>query len=84
MTIREEFTAHRLTEEAMADTKQLAERFSELFNEVERLVPTYPGNGREMALVRTHLQVACFYTNRALALHPKNTPMPSVDLEKAE
>lgn len=72
MTIRSEFTVHRLNADGMRKAEQLAEDFSALLDKLETLVPTTAGNGREQALVRTHMQLACFYAKRAMALHPAN------------
>jgi hypothetical protein len=63
------FRVHRLNEIGLAGAGKLAEHFSDLL----RVVESYSGTeGRDIALVRTHLQLACFYAKRALAEHPEN------------
>jgi hypothetical protein len=71
VTIRHEFTVHRLTGEGMVKAAEIAEEFSKLLDRVEVLVPQAGDNARELALVRTKLQEACFFAKRAMALHPK-------------
>jgi hypothetical protein len=48
----------------------IAERFSDLLNALEAEIGSTPENGREMAIVRTKLQEACFFAKRAMAVQP--------------
>ena len=75
--IRDEFQVHLLNDEGIAKARELAGKFSTLLNDLEQLAACQPGqrdspNGREMALVRTHLQDAAFWAKRAIAVHPAN------------
>ena len=67
MKVRDEFTVHRLNDAGMTGAVGIASGFSHLLNGLEEICGK---DGREMALVRTKLQEACFYAKRALAQHP--------------
>lgn len=69
MAIRQEFTVHRLNDNGMDRAEELALQFSGFLSEVERLCGA---DGREMAIVRTKLQEACFFAKRAIAVLPEN------------
>lgn len=66
---RNEFKVHRLNETGMAKAIHLADGFSDFLSEVEGICGA---DGREMAIVRTKLQEACFFAKRALAEKPEN------------
>ena len=68
--MRAEFTVHRLNPDGMRKAVAIAESFSALLDELERDIPSSATNARDMALVRTKLQEACFFAKRAMALHP--------------
>jgi len=75
MPIREEFQSPLLNDAGLAHALELAEEFSRLLDKVEELTKCSLGahpapNGREVALVRTHLQDASAWAKRALAKHP--------------
>lgn len=82
-----EFEVHILNEQGIANAKRLAEVFDGALTEIETLVPfgysrvpftssdgqpKPQSNGRELALVRTHLEIASFYAKKALAIHAEN------------
>ncbi len=74
--IRDEFKVHKLNAAGLDRANELAAGFSELLNNVEGICtpkgdPRGPG-GRELALVRTHLEQASYYAKRAMALQPEN------------
>lgn len=71
MTIRREFQVHRLNAEGMIKAERLAEAFSTLLDGIEA-ASNADVAGRELALVRTHLQDACFWAKRAMAVAPEN------------
>lgn len=71
--MRPEFTVHLLNSGGLDAVHALAEDFSDLLNAVEARCGT---EGREMAIVRTHLQEACFFAKRSLALRPENQKVP--------
>lgn len=75
--VRPEFDVHMLNPEGIEKARDLARGFSLLLNDVEALCGK---DGREMALVRTHLQEAAFFAKRAMALDPKNQ-LKSTDTE---
>jgi hypothetical protein len=60
------FQVHRLNPSGMKKAVQLAEAFNQLLTNLE-LPP-----GRESALVRTHLELASFYSKKAMASQPEN------------
>ena len=68
-TIRNEFKVHMLNEKGKHKASELAEEFSQLLNNVESICGSA---GRELALVRTHLEQAAFYAKRAMASQPEN------------
>lgn len=68
-TIRPEFQVHRLNDAGMAKAIKIAEDFSALLIAAEE---TCGSGGREMALVRTHLEQAAFYAKRAMASKEEN------------
>jgi len=78
-----EFEVHLLNDEGIAKAKALAVAFDELLTKIEKLSLrppeqggiTLPGhfiNGREMAIVRTHLEIASFFAKKAMAVLPEN------------
>jgi hypothetical protein len=75
--IRDEFKVHILNEDGIARASSLAEEFSRTLNAVETISGT---DGREMALVRTHLQLASFYAKRAMASRPENQREVPIEL----
>ena len=67
--IRDEFSVHMLNELGLDRAKQIAAMFSNLLDNLEDITP---GNGREMAVVRTKLQEAAFFAKRAIAMQLEN------------
>lgn len=67
--IREEFDVHVLNHEGLRKARDIASCFSTLLNDLEEHCGK---DGREMALVRTHLQQANFFAKRAMATRPEN------------
>lgn len=67
------FKVHRLNTQGIQAAEQLAKDFTALLRKVEALAAA-PGQpaGRELALVRTKLQEACFNAKRAMAMNPAN------------
>ena len=66
--IRPEFTVHMLSESGVTEARTHAEGFSALLDGVEALGVT----GRRLALVRTHLEDACFQAKKGIAELPEN------------
>lgn len=63
--IRPEFTFHRLNREGIEQAKYIAQIYSNLLDELEKI--NGPA-GREMAIVRTKLEEASFFSKKALAV----------------
>lgn len=61
------FKTHLLNEAGIAKAKALAEAFDDLANKL----PT-GGDPRCLAVARTHLETACFFAKKALAIQPEN------------
>lgn len=68
--VRPEFKYHELNESGQARVDRVAEVFSRALDDLEATVPSCQDNARDMALVRTKLQEACFFAKRAVAIHP--------------
>lgn len=64
------FKVHMLNEVGKVKAADLAEVFSDTLDAVENISGT---DGREVALVRTHLELASFYAKKAMAQRPENT-----------
>lgn len=65
--MRKEFQVHMLNEQGKIKAVDLANLFAHCLDEVEKICGE---EGREMALVRTHMELASFYSKKAMA--PKN------------
>jgi hypothetical protein len=61
--MHEAFKVHMLSEEGKAKTKQIAEAFDELLSKLAGII----AEGRELAIVRTKLEEACFFAKKAMA-----------------
>jgi len=74
--MRREFEVHLLNAEGKEKAIVIAEDFSLLLDGLEKTVEIpldSRGEGaREMALARTHLELANFYAKRAMAVQKKN------------
>lgn len=57
------FAVHTLTDEGKHKAQDIAEAFDGLLKKLGSLVP----DGREMAIVRTKLEEACFFAKKAMA-----------------
>jgi hypothetical protein len=78
--IRNEFAVHMLNEDAKDKAKVIASNFSNLLTALEDVCGTPDGHrgpgGREMAIVRTKLEEACFFAKKAMAAQPTNVVAP--------
>lgn len=63
-----EFTVHMLNEYGKTKALAIAESFDDL---LERLKARCP-EGRDLAIVRTKLEEACFFAKKAMAKDPLN------------
>lgn len=75
MGIRPEFQVHLLNENGISKAMLLAATFTDTLNEIERLAGH---DGREMAIVRTKMEEACFFAKKALANRQENQRDPEV------
>lgn len=62
------FEVHKLNETGISKAREIAFNFDNLFTVLKDYVPT----GRELAIVRTHLEDACFYAKKGMANQPEN------------
>lgn len=69
--MRKEFAVHMLNQEGKDKARKLALVFEVALAEVEDVTGT-ANNGRELALCRTHMELAGFYAKKAMALNPVN------------
>lgn len=69
--MRSEFEVHMLNDSGKSKAADIAEAFSLLLARLE--LPEFCGkDGRDVALVRTHLEDACFRAKRAMASQKAN------------
>jgi hypothetical protein len=66
--VHKEFEVHTLNEAGTNNTKQIAACFDVLMNAITDLVPS----GRELAIVKTKLEEACFFAKKGIACSPYN------------
>lgn len=66
------FTVHKLNDEGMAKARLIAADFEHLLEQLERVCNGPQGGGREMSIVKTKLQEACFFAKRAMAQQQQN------------
>lgn len=61
--VHEAFQTHKLTRAGFEKAIQIAERFNDLLSDLTALVP----EGRELAIVKTKLEEACFFAKKGMA-----------------
>ncbi len=64
-----EFQVHMLNDAGKAKAKIIAETFDACLDKLVEVCPA----GRELALVKTKLEEACFFAKKAMANEPGNT-----------
>lgn len=62
------FRVHMLNDSGKAKAKRIAESFNALLASLGEVVPA----GRELALVKTKLEEACFFAKKGMASQPEN------------
>ena len=67
--MRAEFRVHMLNDAGKEKAKGIAEAFDECLGKLEVLCAP----GRELAIVRTKLEEACFFAKKAMANDPANS-----------
>jgi hypothetical protein len=74
--MRPEFASHKLNETGFAKARGVGEAFDALLDQVETASGWKDGDrsasARYVALVRTHLEQACFFAKKAVAVRPEN------------
>lgn len=63
-----EFEVHRLNEAGMEKAKLIASHFDTLLDALVTMAPV----GRELAIVKTKLEEACFFAKKSIANVPEN------------
>ena len=63
------FRVHRLNEAGLSKAEKLANCFTQLVESIDEIVP---GGSREKLLAREHLELASFYSKKAMASLPGN------------
>lgn len=66
--MNKEFAVHMLNETGKEKAKLITETFDTCLNKLVEICPA----GREMAIVRTKLEEACFFAKKAMASSPLN------------
>lgn len=66
--MRSEFQVHKLNEAGMKKATAIAEGFSILVDTLEKMGVS----GRELALVKTKCEEACFFAKRSIASQAEN------------
>lgn len=67
-TINPEFQVHRLNPAGLNKAEVVADLFDSLLEGVKGEVP----EGRELSLVKTHLEQACFHAKKGIAKQKEN------------
>lgn len=63
------FQVHMLNDDGIKEAKYLAEAFDRMLGELETICGK---DSREMSIVRTKLEEACFFAKKAMASRPEN------------
>jgi hypothetical protein len=63
LPMHKEFAVHMLTEDGKYKAKVIAEAFNNCLHALERVC----AEGREMAIVKTKLEEACFFAKKSMA-----------------
>ena len=69
MTIRDEFDTYDMSNAGQARAFDIAMVFTEALDAIEKIVGK---EGRDMAIVRTKLEEACFFAKRANSRKPES------------
>lgn len=72
--MRQEFTVHMLNAAGREKAGNVAASFSGLLDRLEEICGK---DGRDMAIVRTKLEEACFFAKRAFASKAENQEKPA-------
>lgn len=75
--MNQEFSVHRLNPEGLKKAEQIAEGFDALLTNILKLATpanaqTVVTKSREVSLLRTKLEEACFFAKKAIANLPEN------------
>lgn len=69
--MNKEFEVHMLNDTGKEKSKAIAEAFDKCLNELTVLCPP----GRELSIVRTKLEEACFFAKKAMAAQRENNAL---------
>ena len=67
------FEVHKLNKKGMEKASKLVSCFDTTLRDIQLLEIS---EGRELALVKTHLELACFYAKKAIAKQLGNQELP--------
>lgn len=68
------FQFHKLNDDGIKKAETIAESFTTLLNNLAPLC----GSGRELAIVKTKLEEACFFAKKAMAVQQENQDLKVV------
>lgn len=74
-----EFTSHLLNADGFLKARAIGEGFDNLLTDLEASIGL---DGREMAIVRTKLEEACFFAKKAMASKGENQAAPGTELPR--
>lgn len=63
------FKSHKLNEEGFAEANHIGEKFDELLNAIWNVAEGV--ESRELSLVKTYLEQACFYSKKIVAIQER-------------
>ena len=70
------FKVHMLNDEGKAKARLLAANFEDFHKSIQFLCEGPNGGARELAIVRTKLEEACFFAKKAMAMQDVNQEVP--------
>lgn len=73
--MRDLFQVHKLNPDGIQKARAIAIAFNQLVDQLEAMCP----HSRERSLAMTHLEQACIYSKKAMAMKPENQ-----DVEEAK
>lgn len=77
--MNKEFTFHLLNDQGKKKAMEIASAYDNTLNIIQSMCPP----GRELSIVKTKLEEACFFTKKAMANDPANHSEVNPDLLKS-
>lgn len=71
--MNKEFEVHKLNDSGIEKATNIAELFDGVLNALSQILPA----GRELSIVKTKLEEACFFAKKAMACDPTNQQQPT-------